>query len=698
MRHRSVRGAVAGELAGGAMAKQPRNQRRSETSSPAHGWQPEAIAAWTLAAAIVLLPVLGGTNQPGPVALLHLLLIFSAGLWLWALRPSATKAATAKPTAHATGADIPLLLLVLLSLASLGWTVSPHATMVDVPRRAAMALLFLLAAQAVGGSRGWMMLVAGVSAAAVQCLLAGREYAASYVMGATTWRVFGTTLGPNVLATVLVTALPFGLALYVAAKRPWHLVLGTVVVLQCAVLQLTGSRGGWLAAVLAAAAWLLLCAKHLTKHQLARLAVVAALCVVAVPLTSLPLRTRVVGAGAEAQAGSNRFRVLTWLGTLDLIRHHPVVGTGAGTFEVAYPPYARAGFTRMAHNSYLQLAAELGLPGLALWLWATLGALIAGYRRRAAPPGDRQAALLWGAGAAAVIGSAAHNGVDYGWYVVGPAGLYWLAAALSAGQAAPSLLASAWRRWAVVGLALLSAGALPQGLAAVYASRADRLPPQDAYARAALYQQALRWDPGNPSYRFERALALVASMQGQLAMDELAASVREEPNRGIVRYRYAQALQAAGRNQEALREYLHAAELDRTATSPLIAAARLYETMHNQSEARKLYRRVVQMEHSPVATVKALEDYGDINYAEAHLSLARMAEASGNRAAAAREAQAGLAAAADALRGFQRWRSVQSAAGRYDPSKEARAHAIIRELSAILGRPRPAARSGNGQP
>ena len=56
----------------------------------------------------------------------------------------------------------------------------------------------------------------------------------------------------------------------------------------------------------------------------------------------------------------NRFRTLTWQGTLDMAQKRPLLGWGAGTFETAFPPHQVAGFTRHAHNSYLQLFAEAG--------------------------------------------------------------------------------------------------------------------------------------------------------------------------------------------------------------------------------------------------------------------------------------------------------------------------------------------------
>ncbi|MBI2392739.1 MAG: O-antigen ligase family protein [Deltaproteobacteria bacterium] len=72
--------------------------------------------------------------------------------------------------------------------------------------------------------------------------------------------------------------------------------------------------------------------------------------------------------GAEADASSLERATILFEG-IDLVRAHPLLGVGVAQFvhEISIP------FT--AHNSYLLVAAELGLPGLLLWsglLWSSL--------------------------------------------------------------------------------------------------------------------------------------------------------------------------------------------------------------------------------------------------------------------------------------------------------------------------------------
>jgi O-antigen ligase len=58
-----------------------------------------------------------------------------------------------------------------------------------------------------------------------------------------------------------------------------------------------------------------------------------------------------------------------WNVTLDIIKHHPVIGTGLGAFDVVYTRYdTRNGTFRLeqAHNDYLQVLSDAGIIGAAL--------------------------------------------------------------------------------------------------------------------------------------------------------------------------------------------------------------------------------------------------------------------------------------------------------------------------------------------
>ena len=70
----------------------------------------------------------------------------------------------------------------------------------------------------------------------------------------------------------------------------------------------------------------------------------------------------------------DRSRVSIWRGTCLLIEEHPLLGTGLGTFPIAYTKVQSTflgEFVNHAHNDYLEFTSDLGLP-MALILFASL--------------------------------------------------------------------------------------------------------------------------------------------------------------------------------------------------------------------------------------------------------------------------------------------------------------------------------------
>lgn len=74
-----------------------------------------------------------------------------------------------------------------------------------------------------------------------------------------------------------------------------------------------------------------------------------------------------------------------WSVTLDIIRAHPVIGTGLGAFGVVYTRYdSRNGLFRLeqAHNDYLQVLSDGGVIGAALGIFFVFTLFRMGFARR----------------------------------------------------------------------------------------------------------------------------------------------------------------------------------------------------------------------------------------------------------------------------------------------------------------------------
>jgi O-antigen ligase len=93
--------------------------------------------------------------------------------------------------------------------------------------------------------------------------------------------------------------------------------------------------------------------------------------------------TERAAAGLAAQEVSVRQRLMIWDISLLMVKDHPIVGQGLGTYKYHYLWYQGEYFenpshddvihlavwAREAHNEYVQILAELGIVGFAVWMW-----------------------------------------------------------------------------------------------------------------------------------------------------------------------------------------------------------------------------------------------------------------------------------------------------------------------------------------
>jgi len=174
----------------------------------------------------------------------------------------------------------------------------------------------------------------------------------------------------NYYALSLVVFFPLVFALLLLEKRPYYRVYWLAAVsIYVVSIVLTGSRGGFAGF---GAAVIMIAARYGRRRVLvlAAFAVMATSVVVVMPN---PLRDRLVGTFDESQSvgglrASNDSRLASLEAGFQLFRDSPITGVGLGRFK---PEMARLGYgleARMAHNTYLELAAESGLFGVALFL------------------------------------------------------------------------------------------------------------------------------------------------------------------------------------------------------------------------------------------------------------------------------------------------------------------------------------------
>jgi O-antigen ligase len=189
-----------------------------------------------------------------------------------------------------------------------------------------------------------------------------------------TAKPFGSFVNRHNFAAVIEMAvsLPLGLIFTGAVERDKRLLYIVAIALMAAALLLSESRGG-LVAMLSALILLVIITsrahgrkKLILKGGLSALLVIAAIggAVFVGGDTSL---TRFADTATSENVTSSRTRI--WAATIQVISHNLPFGAGLGAFVTAYPMHDTAGGlerVEQAHNDYLQVVADAGLPGLAI--------------------------------------------------------------------------------------------------------------------------------------------------------------------------------------------------------------------------------------------------------------------------------------------------------------------------------------------
>ena len=149
----------------------------------------------------------------------------------------------------------------------------------------------------------------------------------------------------------------------------------------------------------------------------------------------------------ELERGTTGLRLLIWEGTARMIAAHPFLGSGIGSFQVAYPKHRLPEYfrhphavcaTAHAHNEFLQIAAEMGIPGLAAFLWILIIFFKKGIEL-VRKEGDREKRVLMLGLISGVAGLLATNLVGVNLRFPSSAIFLWLAMGLVMSQSPPLL-------------------------------------------------------------------------------------------------------------------------------------------------------------------------------------------------------------------------------------------------------------------
>ncbi|MHB9022817.1 MAG: O-antigen ligase family protein [Armatimonadota bacterium] len=549
--------------------------------------------------AIFLVPLFGAQSGVLPLAVFAVL---SAGGWIgWAV---------SRPARRPVPLRWPLAALFAATLAATAVSVYRPASVLGLWQLVVLLsltiLVFLLPLERRQLTAGLAAFSAGV--------LCGELYGFyswfTWFLGTgkLDWRVQSTWENANFYAAFLLISLPVLVATLRLASQGWPRALQSVTVaLGFLALVLTQSRGGLLVCFLLLLTlgplWLKARGK-LSAKALGLYAAGIALLIVLVLLS--PVGKRVLDPEVRArQLHSQMFRVYTWQGTVRLIAGHPWLGTGPNTFPSIFGRYQIAGYTRHAHQIFLQTAAETGLVGLAALLWLFCAVLAIGVHilrhagRNELPPAERglrvNAAMAL---IAATLGLLLHGLLDANWLYPGIQLALLLQAALVWRLAMPDVAGKplpAWVRLAVPTAILVIAVALLSGAGAEQTIEQARLT-KDPTERARLFEEAVINAPTHAAY-LRWASTAVTPDTGK---EYLLRAIRMEPTNSA-NYLYLGNYELAQGNLPAAVDAYQRAEKEQPNLFPaLYGLATTYWQQKQVALSRKAVQRILHSIGTPI--------------------------------------------------------------------------------------------------
>lgn len=179
------------------------------------------------------------------------------------------------------------------------------------------------------------------------------------------WRPGGATGDANYFALDACLVLPLSFLLTWRSRTRWEQIFAfSCMIATIGSTFLGGSRGGMFA-IGTAFLWLLW---H-TPHRVRNFTILAILLVPPAFLSPFSPIRRLNQSSYADQVGEQA-RMTAWKAGLRMIEQHPITGIGLGQFKPKMDYYAAPGtdFSSIAHNTYIEIAAETGLPNFIVFL------------------------------------------------------------------------------------------------------------------------------------------------------------------------------------------------------------------------------------------------------------------------------------------------------------------------------------------
>ena len=299
--------------------------------------------------------------------------------------------------------NIPVLSFMILCVLSLIWSNSPFISLKELPLFLAGPLLYFIVVNNINNERqinriiSAILIMGGLFGIYGILQYNGIDFSfwiGNYGRG----KVFGLFGNAGYFAEYLILPLSIAISLFLVSKNKTIKILLLIGILtMVSTIALTFTRTPYLSLVISFIFMLLLFVisrgKRLFKENKKIFIVIFLVIIIIISLIVVPnplnkpgtVISKIKGGASInqlTQGFSIKRRIATWKFTILLIKDHPLLGSGIGTFKYNSLRYQAKFFDQgdnrtiypygvadKTHNEFLQLAAELGIIGLIIFIW-----------------------------------------------------------------------------------------------------------------------------------------------------------------------------------------------------------------------------------------------------------------------------------------------------------------------------------------
>jgi O-antigen ligase len=191
------------------------------------------------------------------------------------------------------------------------------------------------------------------------------------------YRVSSSFAHSNDFGAYLVIMLTLALSLFLSSTRRFKerilCLFATLPVAWC--MFATKSRGAWISLIISAILLFSIKSKKI-------LVLILLLLLMSPFIVPESIKQRFADFASIKTSGTAWERTKLWQGAFNMVKEHPVLGHGVNTYTRNFPAYKPADYPDAiyCHNSFLQMATEIGIVGVGLFIIFLICLIISGAR------------------------------------------------------------------------------------------------------------------------------------------------------------------------------------------------------------------------------------------------------------------------------------------------------------------------------